>query len=247
MLQVAKAPRPKESPPFDKNAVASSRPPNSAPAGLIEPGFSRIYNGRDFEGWGASEWRSTAKGGSRYFPSEPSDVMRRVNDVLVSNKVIGTLETNNVYQFGSLKFSYMVEPFLGRQLAKTKTKTPRTAHTIVELVVDEPMTLKNDLRLQCGVIAISLGTADAGTVMTRPRRDGGGGGTGTFGTPVRATRPLGEWNEVEILCSDTRVLILLNGVEVNRLDVPRRFKAKILFSFGGMKLQLYNIRLAPPS
>jgi serine/threonine protein kinase len=236
----------RESPPF-RNSVASSRPPDAtskaAPASVIEPGFSPVYNGRDLEGWGATYWRNAAKGGARYFSCAPLDVVRRVNDLLVSNDVIGTLETNNFYQFSSLKFSYMIEPFFRRQ--QPKARTPRTAHAIAELVLDEPMTLEN--KLQCRVIMTSLAAADAGQVMTRPNRDGGGGGTGTYATPMRAARPPGEWNEMEIKCSDTSVLILLNGVDVNRLEVPRRFSAKILFSFGGIKLQLYNIRLASHS
>jgi hypothetical protein len=72
-----------------------TRLPGEAPASLIEPGFSRIYNGRDFEGWGATHWRSTAKLSARNFPSEPADAVRRVNDLLVSNNVIGALETND--------------------------------------------------------------------------------------------------------------------------------------------------------
>jgi len=238
--------------PPDNNSVASSRPPGlpdptskAAPASILEPGFSPLYNGRDFEGWGATHWRNglPAKGGARYFSCKPADVVRQVGDVLVSNDVVGTLVTDKVYQFSSLKFSYMIAPY-GRRL-QPKAKTSRTAHTIAELVLDQPMTLKN--KLQCGVIMISLAAADAGDVMTRPRRDAGGGGTGTYVARTRAGRPAGEWNEMEIKCSDTSVLILRNGVEVNRLEVPRRFDAKILFSFGGIKLQLYNIRLARQS
>jgi serine/threonine protein kinase len=248
MLQASKVVHPPESPPFRNNSVASSRPPGAtskaAPSSILEPGFSPIYNGRDFEGWGATQWRYTmpAKGVARYFSCNPADVVRQAGDVLVSNDVIGTLATNNVYQFSSLKFSYMIERFFGRQQPKSKAKTSRSAHAIVELLLNEPVTLKN--KLQCGVIMISLGAVDAGTVMTRPNRDAGGGGTGTYATPTRAARPPGEWNEVEIQCSDTSVSIVLNGVAMNRLEVPRSFKAKILFSFGGVKLQLYNIRLA---
>jgi len=212
----------------------------TVPVRELEPGFSPIYNGRDFEGWGATYLRNLppAKGGSGYFPCKPANVASRVGNSLVSNDVIGTLVTDKVYQFNSLRFNYKIVPY-GRR-PEPKAKTPRTAHTIAELVLGQPMAVGNNA--QCGVIMISLAAADAGDVMTRRKRDARE--TGTHVAQTRAGRPPGEWNEMEIKCSDTSVSILLNGVEVNRLEVHRRFNAKVLFSFGGIELQLADIRLA---
>jgi hypothetical protein len=234
-------------PPPGSTSVARSfpNPPPNSPSKAVsssepELGFSPIYNGRDFEGWGATCWRNLppAKGGTGYFPCRPAQVVRRVDNALVANDVIGTLVTDKVYQFHSLRFNYKISPH-GRR-PDPKSKTPHTAHTIAELVLGQPMTVGNNA--QCGVIMISLATADAGDVMTRKKRDARD--TGMQSAQTRAGRPPGQWNEMEIKCSDKSVLILLNGVEVNQLKVTRRFNAKILFSFGGIELQLANIRVA---
>jgi hypothetical protein len=60
-------------------------------------------------------------------------------------------------------------------------------------------------------------------------------------------RPRGQWSEVEIRQGDRDLRCFVNGVEVNRLDTPRRFSCKVGFSFDGQQVHIANVRLVERS
>jgi len=223
-------------PPFNRAAG-----PAAVPVRELEPGYKLIYNGQSYEGWDASVRRFIAakkgipKGLMDYFGCPPQTVARREGSELVSNATtVGILRTEKLFQLNSLKFDYVLSAAGGRPLPKV-----RNVHAVVELFLDKPLDVKN--MNACGVIGVSLTPGEAGNVATS--KAGNRGQVATLNAVTSAARQNGEWNAMEIKYADRSIQFLLNGVEVNRLDTPRRITAKVAFSFGNVELRLANIRL----
>jgi hypothetical protein len=58
-------------------------------------------------------------------------------------------------------------------------------------------------------------------------------------------RPLGEWNQYEIICDKGTVILKVNGVELNRATDVEVVPGKICLQSEGAEIQFRNIRLVP--
>jgi len=227
----------KKAPGFPRPAPGRGGGPHTVPVRELEPGFKLIYGGQSFEGWEGMIRRDfpPKKGGTRYVPCNPSIVARRDGNTVIANAaVVGILTTEKIHQLSSLKFDYMLASAGGRPLPKM-----RNAHAVAEFSLDKPANLGN--MNACNLIAVSLPPALAGEFTTR--RAGNRNEVATQSAAARAAHPNGEWNEMEIKCGERSIEVLVNGVEVNRLEIPRRINARIAFSFGGVELHLANVRV----
>jgi 3-keto-disaccharide hydrolase len=169
--------------------------------------------------------------------------------VIVTYPVDGVLKTKKLYRFTSLKFDYMIAP-AGRRIqprakvkakarAKAKANARAIPHAVAELYLDQALNLGN--LGPSSEIIVTLGGSNPGHVMTR--RSANPRALSTQSTSSQFARPIGEWNEMEFQCGERSIQILLNGVEVNRLETPRRINAKVAFSFGGVELRIANLRI----
>jgi len=214
--------------------------PQAVPVRVPEPGFNLIYNGQSFEGWEGRiglnlppAKKGMPKGGGFYYKECPAlTVAHRVGNTIVSKPVIGILSTDKLFQVNSFKFDYMLATAGGRPLPKA-----RNAHAVAEFSLDKPMNLGN--MNSCSFIEVSLVPEGAGEMRTRRSRNRD---VATQPAAANAGHQNGEWNEMEIKCGERSIEVLINGVEVNRLETPRRITARIAFSFGGVELHLANLR-----
>jgi serine/threonine protein kinase len=213
--------------------------PTAIPVREIEPGFKPMFNPQNFDGWIGEMGRviPTKKGfpkTMRYGDCPPHFVAGRDAKTVVSKPVIGILKTDKLYPLNSVKFDYMLTGPEGRPLTKSRALT----HAVAEFSLDKPLNVGN--MIGCNVVAVSLTASEAGEVTTRKLANRE---TATQSATGRAAYPNGQWNEMEIKCGERSITVLLNGVEVNRLETPRRFNARIAFSFAGVELHLANVWL----
>ncbi len=221
--------------PFQPRPQGSTTPP----ARELEFGYKSLYNGQNFDGWAGFHRihipvRKGIRGGFRYDDCNPSEVAHRAGNTIVSSPVVGILSTAKPYLINSLKFDYMI----ARLPANAPPNARSTAHAVVEFRPDKPLNVGN--MNFCNFIEISLLPAQAGEMSTRREE-----GPEVASQPAtgRAAHPMGQWNEVEIKLAERAIHVLVNGVEVNRVQAPPRMNAKIAFSFGGVELHLANLRL----
>jgi serine/threonine protein kinase len=217
-----------------------SRAPGSSTVPVREPemGFKLIYNGQNFDGWEGhirvnNPQKKGIPRGTHYEECAALNVAHRTANTIVSNPVVGILSTVKLFQFTSLKFDYMIGPLGAGAPAKARV----LSHAVAEFSLDKPLNLGN--MNACSFIEVSILAAEAGEVRTRQSRNRD---VATQPATTRAAHPNGQWNEMEIKCAERSIQVLVNGVEVNRLDTPRRINAKVAFSFGGIELHLANIR-----
>jgi hypothetical protein len=150
--------------------------------------------------------------------------------MFVSRDVFGILNTDKLYKINSLKFDYWLTGPGGRPLPRG------IAHAWAELSLDKPLNGGN--MDGCNVIAVSLRAEEVGEVTGRS----GTRKVATQSATTRAAHQNGEWNQVEIACSQRAITVLINGEEINHLEVPGPVTARIAFSFGGAELHLANVR-----
>jgi hypothetical protein len=232
-----------------KRKAAGPPPGPSIPAGSYEvpvrqpePGFKLLYSGQNYDGWRASVWQDlpAKRGGSGFHPCVPSVVSHRDRNALVSSNFRGALVTEKLYQVASFKFDYTISVINRRPQANLKKAgAPPKVYAMADLVLDHPTDLGNIT--QCHEVAVALLPGELGNVAMR--RAGSRAEISTHAAASRIARPLGEWNEMEIRCAEGSMQVLLNGVEVNRMALPRRITCKVGFSFASVEARFANIRL----
>ncbi len=127
-----------------------------------------------------------------------------------------------------------------KNIRNTSSSPIRRPHVSTTLYLDQPLKIGNTA--QCISITFYLAPANIGRLMTQghgSKRDE------SFYDPTsEAGHARGEWSEMEIRYGENSLRFLLNGVEVNRLETPRRLSCKIGFSFDGQEVHFANIRVA---
>jgi hypothetical protein len=209
------------------------------PVRELEIGFKLILSGQSFDGWSGQIRRPipAKKGmprGTHYVGCPAGAVAERDGITVVSKPVVGILEMEKLQVVSSLKFDYKVTGPGGRAVPRGRNAT----HAVAEFSLDKPLSQSN--MNGCNVIAVSLAADEAGEVTTR--RPGNREGPAQNAS-TRVAHQNGEWNQMEIKCGNRSLQILVNGTEVNRLELPQRINARVAFSFGGVELQLANVWL----
>lgn len=202
---------------------------------LNEPGFERLFNGRDFSGWNfnlGANCKAAPDGCGR---TEPGDVLRVENHTIICEcNVHGVFYTDKKYKDFTIRFDYMFEkPF--------------------ELAPED------DAELFSGgagyLIFSDIGAPGYPKSMEVEGRHrdiaeyyaiGGGGKVGEVDLEAkrRVMRPLGQWNSMEIMARGGKIVTSLNGVPISRVDKHvYDYAGNIAFQVQGRKMAWRNIRI----
>lgn len=183
----------------------------------------RLFNGTDLTGWTAHlENNATIDG-----------VWRVQDDVLVcKGSPVGYIRTDADYRNYVLKLEWRWNP-----------DTKKTGNSGVLLRVQPPdkvwpQSVEAQLQHEN---AGDFWNIDEFPMKTDPRRLNGRNTRKTHA----AERPVGEWNEYEIIVDGSTIILKVNGEELNRAwDVAEK-PGKIALQSEGCEIHFRNIRLAP--
>jgi mono/diheme cytochrome c family protein len=203
---------------------------------LNEPGFERIFNGKDFSGWNIFLGYQCQPGPEGCAKHEPGDVLRVENQAIVCEcNVHGYIYTDKKYRNFTLRLD---------------TKYERPAYWTSE-DDDELFSGGSGYLIHADVEA--PGYPRAVEVEGRHRdilefvAFGSGGlelGQADMAAKRRAIRPLGEWNAIEITSKDGNMQAKMNGVPMASLNSKAWDKdGHIVFQSQGAKIYWRNIRI----
>jgi mono/diheme cytochrome c family protein len=204
---------------------------------LNEPGFERIFNGRDLSGWNILLGPNCGAPPAGCSRTEPLDVLRVEDEMIVCEcHVHGHLYTDKKYFNFTLRFD---------------TRFERPAEFGPE----------DDDELFSGGSGYKIFTtvSDAGFLTKYLEVEGrhrdilelvrvGGGPAGPIGqvdleAKRRAIRPLGEWNAIEISAKDGFVQTKINGAVVASAKTDYTEAGHIAFQSQGARMFWRNIRI----
>lgn len=202
---------------------------------LNEPGFERIFNGKDFSGWNfnlGANCRAAPDGCGR---TDPGDVLRVENGTLVCEcHVHGIFYTDKKYKDFTLRFDFKFEkPF---ELAPEDDEEIWSGGGGYLIFSDigapgYPKSIEVEGRYRdiADYYAIG-GPGKIGTVDLEAKR--------------RVMRPLGQWNSFEIMARAGKIVTSLNGAPISRVDKhDYNYAGNIAFQVQGRKMAYRNIRI----
>ena len=208
---------------------------------INEPGFERIFNGRDFTGWNFVIGRNCAaaapNGCGR---TEPLGVVRVERQTMVCECYInGHLYTDKKYKDFTLRFETKFE------------RPPELAPEDDEELFSGGGGYKIFTELRDGNVSRYIEIEGRHRDFLEFIRPGGSGTMGELDLEAkrRAIRPLGQWNAVEIGVNDGDMYAELNGVRmasVKRSDynyADYSDPGHIAFQIQGAKMYWRNIRI----
>ena len=202
---------------------------------LNEPGFERIFNGKDFTGWNfnlGANCRAAPDGCGR---TDPGDVLRVEKGTLVCEcHVHGIFYTDKKYKDFTLRFDFMFEkPF---ELAPDDDEELFSGGGGYLIFSDigapgYPKSIEVEGRYRdLGDYYAIGGPGKVGTVDLEAKR--------------RVMRPLGQWNHFEIAARGGTVVTSLNGTAISRIDKHDYTDAgNIAIQSQGRKMAYRNIRI----
>jgi mono/diheme cytochrome c family protein len=169
----------------------------------LESGFDRLFNGKDLTGWGfvvGANCKPRPKGCG---DDKPGTTFRIENGTILNTGTPhGYMYTLKKYWNFTLRFEYKLEPYEGLE-----SDDDLFTNTGYFLFVNEhdvwPATLeiqgKNDFEM-----SLALGAAESTFTFDDAAR-------------VRARKPVGQWNAVQIVSKDGQVWTYLNGTLITHV------------------------------
>jgi Domain of Unknown Function (DUF1080) len=92
-------------------------------------------------------------------------------------------------------------------------------------------------------IEVQLANPDAGHIFKVGKAEFQG--TKDAAAQKRAIKPVGQWNEEEVICKDGSVVCKINGVEVARGDGAKPDHGQIAWQSEGRPIRFRNLRIKP--
>jgi hypothetical protein len=192
------------------------------------PGEERLFNGKDLTGWkavvpGAAEQNIT-----------PESVWRVEDGVLICKGTpTGYIRTERDFTNFILRLEWRFNPV---------TKQAGNSGVLVRLVGEDKVWPKSvEAQLQSGR-AGDFWNIDDFVMSVAPDRTKG---RNTRRAYDGAERPVGEWNEYEIIVNKGEVVLRVNGHELNRAWDVAEVPGKIALQSEGAEIHFRNIRLIP--
>jgi len=197
----------------------------TAPKGEIA-----LFNGKDLTGWmpfvpGAAEAKM-----------QPADVWSVVDEkgekvLICKGQPVGYLRTQAAHKNFILKLQWRFP----------EGKDPGNSGVLLRQVGEDKVWPKSvEAQLQSGS-AGDFWNIEEFTMTTDPLRTTGRNTKKTH----HAERPLGEWNEYEIIVDKGLVAVKVNGEEVNRATGVEEIAGHIALQSEGAEIHFKNIRLIP--
>jgi hypothetical protein len=202
---------------------------------LNEPGFVRLFNGRDFTGWNFNLGPNCTAAPEGCGRTDPGDVLRVEDGVIVCEcHIHGIFYTDKKYKDFTLRFDYKFEkPF---ELAPDDDEELYSAGGGYLIFSDigapgYPKSIEVEGRHRdIGEYFAIGGPGKIGEVDLAAKR--------------RVMRPLGQWNSLEIMAKGGKVVTSLNGVPISQIDAHDYDDAgNIAFQSQGRKMAYRNIRI----
>ena len=203
---------------------------------LNEPGFERIFNGKNFTGWNFVIGANCLNTPESCATNTPLDVLRVENHTIVCECYMhGYFYTDKKYKNFTLRFDTRFERPAYFEPEDDDELFSGGSGYLIHADVDSPGYPKSievegrhrDLLEYVGI----HGPGEMGEIDLEAKR--------------RAIRPLGQWNAIEISSKDGQVQSRLNGVLVSSSAATDfyDYAGHIVFQIQGAKMYWRNIRI----
>lgn len=192
---------------------------------VTRPGEIDLFSGKDFSGW-----TSCLPGAS-----DPMAAWTIDRGVLVcKGQPIGYIRTTEKYTNFVLRLQWRFDP----------AKGAGNSGVLVRMVEDDKVWPKSvEAQLQ-SCSAGDFWNIDEFKMTVDPARTNGRN-TRKLSTASPVERPLGEWNEYEIIVNKGDVILSVNGQELNRATDVEEVPGFICLQSEGAEIHFRNIRLVP--
>jgi hypothetical protein len=187
------------------------------------PGEVRLFNGRDLSGWTA------------HLPGDAAmdDVWRIEDGILICGGTpVGYLRTTDDFVNYVLRLEWRFDPV---------TKKAGNSGVLLRMIGEDkvwPRSVEAQLHSGNAGDFWNIGEVPMKTDPDRTR------GRNTRKTHF-AERPVGEWNEYEIIVDGGSVVLKVNGQTVNEAWDVQEIPGKICLQSEGAEIHFRNIRLSP--
>ena len=186
-----------------------------------------LYNGKDLKGWKAIV-PDAAKAGIK-----PEDVWSIKDGILIcKGNPVGYIRTEESYKNFILRVEWRFNPV---------TKQAGNSGVLLRMVGDDKVWPKSiEAQLESGN-AGDFWNIDNVVMTVDPARTKGRNTKKTHG----AERPIGEWNEYEIIVHEGDIVLFVNGEELNHATNVEVVPGKICLQSEGAEIQFRSVRLTP--
>ena len=197
---------------------------------LVEKGFERSFNGKDFTGFGFVIGPSCAPRPSGCGQTEPGSTFRVENGTIISSgRPYGYMYTKKTYQDFSLRFEYRYEPHEWMESDGDFYGNSGYLLFIRDHLV-WPKSIEVQGRNAAVLAAMGLDSELKVSVDDEARK--------------RALRPVGQWNAVEIVSRGGQVRSYLNGTLISTITEHEfREPGHIGFQAEGAEIHWRYIRI----
>jgi hypothetical protein len=186
-----------------------------------------LYNGKDLTGWEAFVPDLIAK------KEDPAKVWSVKDGILIcAGNPVGYIRTKDKYTNYILRVEWRFNPV---------TKKAGNSGVLLRMVGEDKVWPKSiEAQLQSGS-AGDFWNIDNFKMTADPARTNGRNTRKTHG----AERPVGEWNEYEIIVNKGDVILNVNGEELNRATGCEEVPGYICLQSEGAEIQFRSIRIVP--
>ncbi|QOJ01399.1 MAG: DUF1080 domain-containing protein [Phycisphaeraceae bacterium] len=194
------------------------------------PGEKVLFNGKDTAGWTAFAGDAGGLG------EGAMKAIAQVRDgvLVIKGQPIGYLRTTEKYTNFVLRLQWRFDA----------SKGAGNSGVLVRMVGEDKVWPKSvEAQLQSGS-AGDFWNIDNVVMTTDPERTRGRN-TKKVATPYPTERPIGEWNEYEIIVDGGTVILNVNGEELNRATGVAVVPGYICLQSEGAEIHFRNIRLVP--
>lgn len=196
---------------------------------LLEPGFTSVFNGRDFSGLKflvGANCKPKPEGCGQTTPGSTFRIVNRT--VVTSGRPYGYMYTEKQYLNFTLRLDYRYTPIPG-----VENDNDFFGNSGYLLFIHEHQVWPKYIEIQggnSGVLSIiSTGGKAVSTVDNDARR--------------RALRPVGEWNTIEIASTNGQIRSSLNGTLISTITEHDYTAGNIGFQSEGSEIAWRNIRI----
>jgi hypothetical protein len=196
---------------------------------LLEPGFTSVFNGRDFTGLKfllGANCKPRPEGCGQTTPGSTFRIDH--GTVIASGRPYGYMYTEKQYLNFTLRLEYRFTPIPG-----IENDSEFVGNSGYLLFIKEHQVWPKYIEIQGGnsgvLSVISTGGKAVFTVDNDARR--------------RALRPVGEWNAIEILSANGQIKSSLNGTLISTISEHEYTGGHIGFQSEGSEIAWRNIRI----